>query len=199
MPISDEVRATLPPEALEYIKALEADAVTPAATGPSDADVEAAEFEKAMSGLPEPVRKAMIATQRENVVQKAQLRALTDERETERFEDMAKGLVHLPGVDQPADGKPSEFAATMRKSAESNPAAFDGVFKVLKAADAAIAESGFFKEIGTGAIGASNAEDSIIAIAKAAVAKDPTLDLSEQIAVAAEANPDLYAQHAREN
>lgn len=187
MPITDEARAALDPEVAEYVKSLEAAAVAPAPV-----DDSAEEFEKAMAGLPPAVRKAMVAQQRETVVTKAQLKALTDEREDAKFEAMAKALVHLPGV---GDG----FASVMRKAAESNPAAFEEVFKVLKSADTAVEQSGFYKEIGTGHTGAAPGEDEIIAIAKAAVAKDPSLDLSEEIAKAADANPDLYAQHRKEN
>jgi len=188
--LTDEERAALPETAQEYIKSLE----TAAAAAAPAADLDADAFEKSLASLPEPVRKSIRDTQKRAADAEAMAKALHDERETSRFEDLAKQLARLPGVD--ANG---EFATTMRKSAESNAAAFDGIFKVLKAADAAIAEAATWgAEIGSSVIGANSAAGSLQAIAKDMQAKDPELSEAEAMTKAAEANPELYAQHRKE-
>lgn len=199
MNLTDEQRAAMSPEAQTYVKSLE-DAATAAATAAANAvsksaeDLSAEEFEKSLASLPEPVRKSIAETQRRAADAEKIAKSLYDERETNRFEAMAKELVHLPGVDTVT----GTFATTMRKAAESNPAAFDEVFKVLKAADGAIALSDTYGEIGTAVIGSGTAASSIEAIAKGLQDKDPDLSYPEAMVKAAESHPELYAQHRKE-
>jgi hypothetical protein len=197
MPITDEVRATLAPEVQEYMKSLEDSAATATITKSiaAAADLSAAEFEKSLSSLPEPVQKSIMENQRRTIAAETMAKSLVDAAEDSKYEAMAKSLSHLPNV--PATG----FGSVLRKAAESNPTAFDEVLKVLKASDAAIETSGLFKEIGTGAPGAANAEDSILAIAKSLVAADTTgeLSLADAVSKAALDNPDLYSAHRKEN
>jgi hypothetical protein len=202
MPLTDEQRAALAPEAAAYIKSLEnaatATSVTKSAAAASDHDQEA--FEKAIAGLPEASREMFRKQQRETADAKAMAKGLYDAAQDTHFENMAKSLVHLPGVD--TEGA-NNFAKSLRKSAESNPAAFEDVFRVLKAADSAIEQSGFYKEIGTGAAGAGSGSDALMAIAKSKFEKakgtDKEITLAEAVTEAAVENPDLYATHTKEN
>lgn len=192
MGLAPEVRSALPDDVAEYIKSLEDD-VTKAKAVRKSAKDEAKEFEKALEGMAPSVQEQFRKQQRSLAEAEAVSKALFDERETARFEEMAKSLVHLPGV------TPAGFGSTLRKAADTTDAAtFDGIFSVLKAADAAIKESGLFKEIGTGHHGTSDAQASLEAIAKELQTKDNGLTYSEAIVKAAELNPDLYAQHRQE-
>lgn len=195
-PLTDEQRSALDPTVASYLKSLEdAEAERVAkAIDESDSDADAALFEKSLAGLAEPVRKSIMAQQARNAENERMLKSLHNDSENAKFEAMAKSIAHLPGVD--TDGA---FASVMRKAATSNPTAFDGIFKVLKSADAAIVESGFFGEIGS-ALGGTpdSAVGSIEAIAKSLVKEDPTLSLADAFSKAAEENPELYAQHRKE-
>lgn len=199
MPISDEARAALPADVQEYLKSVEATAAEATAeviksAAQSAEDVDAAEFEKSLAGLPEPVRKSIIEQQRKTAEALGFAKAVHDEREDAKFEAMAKSLDCLPGVGE-------GYGATLRKAAESNPTAFDDMFKSMTAANAAIRESGLFKSIGTGATGTPDAAGSLEAMAKAAVAADTSGELTYAAAVAqvAQDNPELYAAHRKEN
>ena len=145
------------------------------------------EFEKALEGMA-PIVKDRFRDQQ------AQLSALNDERESTHFQDMAKALVHLPKVTV------SEFGPVLRKAASTvDEDTFDAIFDVLKAADSAIAQSGLYREIGTGHGGSTdNALGTIEAVAKSLRTVDPSLTEADSIVKAAEMNPDLYAQHRQE-
>lgn len=192
--LDDAARAALPEGVRDYIKSLEDGAVEALVTKSADDD-DAEAFEKSLAGLPEPIRKSIRQTQRDaaEAIQKSQ--RLEDAAENSRFEEMAKELVHLPLVDT-AEGK---FAQTMRKSAASNPAAFDEIFKVLKAADAAVAQGNLIgKEIGSSAIGEGTAAASLEGYAKSYQAEDADLSYPEAMVKAAEEHPELYNQHRKE-
>lgn len=170
---------------------------------PTDTDtldeLDGAAFEKAISGLPDEVRKGLIANQRRAIQAETLAKSLLDEREDQRFEDMAKELLHLPGVDSASDEQ--TFAKSLRAVSEGvEPETFDGLFKVLKAADAALATSPLFKEFGaSGGSAAGSAGSSIEAIAKELRAADPELSEAESIAKAATENPELYVTHRHES
>lgn len=196
--LDDTIRAALPDEVQTYIKSLEDDAAavtTSTAITKSAEDLDAEEFEKSLAGLPEGVRKSISTMQRETAAAKAMAKSLHDAAEDTRFEDMAKQLTNLPGVDD----KGGEFASVMRKAAESNPAAFDGIFKVLKAADSAIEQSNAWgAEIGSSAIGEGSAAASLEGYAKSYQAEDKDLSYPEAMVKAAELHPELYNQHRKE-
>ena len=145
------------------------------------------EFEKALDGMA-PIVKERFRDQQ------SQLNALHDEREVNYFEDLAKSLVHLPKVTV------SEFGPVLRKAAgATDEETFDAIFAVLKSADSAIAQSGLYREIGTGHGGTpDSALGTIEALAKSLRSNDPDLTEAEAVVKAAEMNPDLYAQHRME-
>lgn len=190
--LTEEQRAALPADVAGYVKSLEDDAAANAAAAitKSVEDTDAAAFEKSVASLPEPVRKAVIQQQKDLAEQRAITKSLFDASENTRFEAMAKELYHLPGV-----GPDGAFAQVMRKAADSNPAAFESIFTVLKGADAAMKESGFFKEIGTAAVGEGSGEDKITAMAKQRVAADTTgaLTFAKAVTDVAMEHPELYA------
>lgn len=165
------------------------------------AETDAAAFEKAIANLPEEVRKGLLANQRRAIEAESLAKALLDERETTRFEAIAKELIHLPGVDSNSDEQ--SFAKTLRSvAAGTTPDQFDGLLKVLRAADGTIAKSAAFGEIGSDSPGSApgSAGGSIEAIAKALVEADTTGELTHAAAVAKAAmdNPELYTQHRTE-
>ena len=161
--------------------------------------VDAESFEKAISGLPEEMQKALMDGQRRAVQAESLAKALLDEREDNRFEKMAKELVNLPGVD--SESNEQSFAKSLREAAESTtPETFEKLFKVLKSADAALGQSGMFKEYGvSGGSTPGTAGATIEAIAKELRAADPELTEADSIAKAATENPDLYTTHRVES
>lgn len=163
----------------------------------TDAETDQAAFEKAVSGLPLEVRKGLIATQRRAAEAESLAKTLLDDREDQRFEAIAKELLHLPGVD--AFSEEQSFAKALRTVNDAvEPETFSGLLSVLKAADSALAQSGLFKEVGTsggGAGGASSAGASIEGFAKALRDADPELTVPDSVAQAAMEHPELYSQH----
>ena len=145
------------------------------------------EFSKELDGMA-PMVKAQFLKQQE------QIASLNEEREEMRFEEMAKSLLHLPRVTV------SEFGPVLRKAAyNTDEETFGALFEVLKSADNAIAQSGLYREIGTGMGGSPDSPAGTIeAIAKSLVSEDSSLTYAEAVVKAAEANPDLYAQHRQE-
>jgi hypothetical protein len=166
-----------------------ADPVTPP---PTDADIQRQVFEKALNELPEPLRKAWADQQRQIAEAQAVAKALTDERETNRFTAMAKSLAHVPTKGYSVE----TLVPVLRKASESSPAEFEVLFDILKAADAALGETGAFGEIGTETSGSvGSAADTLDGLAKAFMKDDANLSYPEALSKAAEQNPDLYNQH----
>jgi hypothetical protein len=193
MGLTDEVRAALPDDVRKYIGDLESDLTVAKAAAAAPVDDEA-EFLKSLEGMAPTVKDAFLKSQRRVAEAEAVAKSLVDEREAGEFEAMAKSLVHLPKV------TPSEFGPVLRKAAAStDETTFGSILDVLKAADKAIAQSGLFREIGTGHGGTTDsALGSIEAVAKSLEEADPALTHAEAIVKAAEQHPDLYAQHRQE-
>lgn len=149
-------------------------------------------FEKSIAELPEAVRKALVAQQRQAVEDREMAKALFDEREDSKFEAVAKSLGHLP--------EPSEtFAKDLRALAEADPEAYARVEKTLRAAEAAIATSSLFKEVGdSGVASETSAVGQLNAIAKTMREGDAALTEADAFSKAVEANPHLYTQHLAE-
>jgi hypothetical protein len=156
------------------------------------AELERQAFEKALGQLPEPVRKHLLEEQRKAAEAQAMAKALFDERENRKYEEMAKALQHLPGITG------EKFGPVLRKAAEADPGSFTPLYEALKAADSALKASGAFSEIGTGTttegVGGSP-EASLDGVAKGLMAADASLSYPEAIAKAVSENPDLYNQH----
>ena len=166
------------------------------APGATQADLERAAFEKAVTTLPPEARDFFLKQQRETAEATRIAKGLFDERESMRFEAMAKELVNLPGAPV------AEVATLLRKASEGmdDDDKFAKLFQILKAADTAIHDSGLWKEIGTGAASGAGtgADDALEAFAKGLRAADPTLSEADSIVKAAEENPELYAQYRAE-
>ena len=192
MGMTQEVRDALPDDVAEYVKSLE-DAVA-TKTMEKSAKADAKEFEKSLEGMAPIVKERFRQDQRRIAEAESMAKSLFAERETGRFEAMAKELLHLPSVTS------AEFGPVLQKGAAStDEATFDEIFSVLKAADGAIKVSGLFKEIGTGHGGSGDsALGSIEAFAKELQAKDESLTYADAVVKAAEQHPDLYATHRME-
>lgn len=195
-------KADLAPEVAAYVESLEAErdqAVAKAAAldTPSD-DPEADALQKALDGLPEPLRKAWEKQRSDLAEATAVAKAERDRRvDAEYVEKARKDYGDL------AIGKPEEFGAVLRKVAEFDATVFVEVDRVLKAAAAQVAEGNLFKSIGAPAsiVESGSARERLESLAKAAVSADTTgnLTFAMALAKAAEENPDLYEAHRRES
>lgn len=186
--LSEEVLAALPEDVQAYVKSLEDNQAAPVPA----IDDEAEAYEKAMASLPAAVRERMAADQRKQAETENLAKSLYEERESKRFEDMAKELSHLPKVGE-------GFAKSLRAAHDASPDAFTPVFEVLKAADTAIEKSALFTEIGSGiAATPGSAQEAVEAIAKSLQEKDPELSDADALVKAVESNRHLYSQHRQE-
>lgn len=185
-------KASLSPEARAYVESLESQ-VAKAATPAADDD-ETTALAKAMDGLPEPLRKHFES-------QAEELRKARETAETERntrldaeYMEKARGFKNLTA-------KPEDLGPLLRKVAEFDADVFVEVDRLLKAADAQVAEAALFQAAGAPAavITDGSAHASLDAIAKAAVAAGTAPDYPTALAKAAEENPDLYEAHRRES
>ena len=86
----------------------------------------------------------------------------------------------------------------MKALGESHPDEFSEIFRVLKAADAAIEKSELFKEVGKAGSGESSAEAAVYAKARGLVAKDGDLTFEEAVSKVLEEDPELYEKYEDE-
>lgn len=97
--------------------------------------------------------------------------------------------------------EPEEFGEVLKSLAEADPENAAKVYVVLKAANAAVSESGAFIAAGdtpTTPV-STDAYGEIETIAKARVVADPTKPLAAAIAEVASERPDLYSRHLAES
>ena len=102
----------------------------------------------------------------------------------------AEELPHLTIV-------PLKFGPVLKALGESHPKEFEEIFRVLKAAEAAL-EKEFFREIGKSGSSESNAEAAVYAKAKALVAKDGELTFEQAVTKVLEDDPELYERYEEE-
>jgi hypothetical protein len=134
----------------------------------------------------------------ENVVTKAEAKEakqiakeLKEEKILKEYVEKAEELPHLPI-------EVLKFAPIMKALGEERPAEFSEIFRVLKAADAAIEKSEFFKEIGKAGSGESDAETQVYAKARALVAKDGELTFDDAVCKVLEDDKELYTKYEDE-
>lgn len=154
-------------------------------------ELDAEAFAKAVESLPDAFRKGIMGLQRRAANAESLAKSLLNERETDRFEGIAKELTHLPGQDE-------SFAKALRDVHDADPDAFDVLLKTLRSADAMAKESGLFEEFGASGQGAADAEGGLMAFAKELMTKNPDMTEPEAVEKAASMHPDLYATHRRE-
>lgn len=94
--------------------------------------------------------------------------------------------------------EPLKFGPVLKALGEGHPGEFEEIFRVLKAADAAIKKSELFKEIGKAGSSESDAEAAVYAKAKGLVAKDADLNFDEAVAKVLDGDPDLYERYEDE-
>ena len=161
--------------------------------------------EDVFKSLPEPVRKALKEAQDVAVAAVEELKKERGIRaDVEAVAKAKSDFAHIPGLD------PVTFGPLLRKAAEAAPEEFAEIVKALSAADAALAESVLFKEVGssvtptTGSGISKNAGtgtsvySQVQAIAKGLVADGTVKTEAEGIAKAFTDNTDLYAQYTSE-
>ena len=134
----------------------------------------------------------------ENVVTKAEAKEakqiakeLKEEKILKEYVEKAEGLPNLAI-------EPIKFGPVLKALGEGHPAEFSEIFRVLKAADAAIEKSELFKEIGKAGSGESDAEAQVYAKARGMVAKDGELTFDEAVCKVLDDNPELYEKYEDE-
>ena len=134
----------------------------------------------------------------ENVVTKAEAKEakqiakeLKDEKILKEYVVKAEDLPHLAI-------EPLKFGPVLKALGESHPDEFSEIFRVLKAADAAIEKSELFKEVGKAGSGESSAEAAVYAKARGLVAKDGDLTFEEAVSKVLEEDPELYEKYEDE-
>ncbi|MCK9566828.1 MAG: hypothetical protein M0Q43_12365, partial [Methanothrix sp.] len=134
----------------------------------------------------------------ENVVTKAEAREakqiakeLKEEKILKEYIEKAEDLPHLAI-------EPIKFGPVLKALGEEHPAEFSEIFRVLKAADAAIEKSELFKEIGKAGSGESDAEAQVYAKARAMVAKDGALTFDDAVCKVLEDDKELYTRYEDE-
>jgi len=116
---------------------------------------------------------------------------LKEEKILKEYVEKAEELPHLAI-------EPLKFGPVLKALGESHPGEFEEIFRVLKAADAAIKKSELFKEIGKSGSGESSAEAAVYAKARGLVAKDADLTFDEAVAKVLDMEPDLYERYENE-
>lgn len=116
---------------------------------------------------------------------------LKEEKILKEYVEKAEDLPHLPI-------EVLKFAPIMKALGEGHPDEFSEIFRVLKAADAAIEKSELFKEIGKAGSGESDAEAQVYAKARGMVAKDGELTFDEAVCKVLDENPELYEKYEDE-
>ena len=116
---------------------------------------------------------------------------LKDEKILKEYVEKAEDLPHLPI-------EVLKFAPIMKALGEEHPVEFAEVWRVLKAADAAIEKSELFKEIGKAGSSESDAEAVVYAKARSMVAKDGDLTLEGAVCKVLDENPELYEKYEDE-
>ena len=134
----------------------------------------------------------------ENVVTKAEAKEakqiakeLKEEKILKEYVEKAEDLLHLAI-------EPLKFGPVLKALGESHPDEFSEIFRVLKAADAAIEKSELFKEVGKAGSGESSAEAAVYAKARGLVAKDGDLTFEEAVSKVLDENPELYERYEDE-
>jgi hypothetical protein len=118
-------------------------------------------------------------------------KSLQDEKVLKEYVEKAGDLSHLPV-------EPLKFGPVLKALGEGHPAEFEEILRVLKAADAALAKSELFKEMGKTGSGETSAEAAVYAKARAIVAKDADLTFDEAVAKVLEDDPELYERYEDE-
>ena len=116
---------------------------------------------------------------------------LKDEKILKEYVEKAEDLPHMAI-------EPLKFGPVLKALGESHPDEFSEIFRVLKAADAAIEKSELFKEIGKAGSGESDAEAQVYAKARAMVAKDGALTFDDAVCKVLEEDKELYTKYEDE-
>ena len=118
-------------------------------------------------------------------------KSLQDEKVLKEYVEKAGDLSHLPV-------EPLKFGPVLKALGEGHPTEFEEILRVLKAADAALAKSELFKEIGKAGSGETSAEAAVYAKARGLVAKDADMTFDEAVAKVLEDDPELYERYEDE-
>jgi Asp-tRNA(Asn)/Glu-tRNA(Gln) amidotransferase B subunit len=173
--------------------------VVPGQAGEEDEDQPTGELtkeklEKLDPGLRDLIQKSMdesrIAKERAEAAENV-AKELKEEKVLKEYVARAGELQHLPI-------QPLKFGPVLKTLGEDHPAEFEEIYRVLKAADAALAKSELFKEIGKAGSSETSAEASVYAKARSLVAKDGSLTLEGAVNKVLEDDPELYEKYEDE-
>lgn len=185
--MADEIsKDDLPQEVVDYIEALEdlVDELTPDADDKSDDEIvdEVAELALAKA---DPAIRELVAKAEERV---AEAEAIAKAERAERLRrDRIEKAGQLPMISTNRD-RLGELIGKVEENLDLEDAA--EVWDLLSKANAALAESNLFNEIGSHSTVAPSLEAAAESIRK----EDPTLTKEQAVAVALDRNPHLYEE-----
>lgn len=171
-------------------RATKAEAALKALAGGTEPDTEAEELAKALSTLPEPVRKMIEANNAKVTEAETVAKQERDARLSREYLEKAKGL---PGLVTKAE----EFGTVLREVDEKlSKEASAELGRILKAASHAIENSEAFKELGGAGADATATGDAALKakgeeIHKAAQTAGAPISMAEAIKRAGDLNPEL--------
>jgi hypothetical protein len=150
-----------------------------------------------LTGVPEEVKPLLTALWKENEdmakranVLEAMIQKQEDDKLTDKYVQVAKQFKNF-------SLNPAELGAVLKDIAKKTPESVAKIEEVLKSADAAISNSGLFKEIGSAAGNSPKAMDKIEQKA-VEIMKTEKITKAEAITKALESNPELYNEYLKE-
>ncbi len=151
-------------------------------------------LEKLDPGLRDLIQKSMdearIAKERAAAAE-AVAKDLREEKILKEYVAKAEDLPHLTV-------EPLKFGPVLKALGESHPKELEEIFRVLKAADAALEKSELFREIGKAGSSETSAEAAVYAKARSMVAKDGELTFEEAVSKVLDEDPELYEKYEEE-
>ncbi len=150
-----------------------------------------AEMDPATQAIVKQLLDENVATKAEAKEAKQIAKELKDQQVLKEYVIKAEELQNLPV-------QPMKFGPIMKALGESHPKEFDEIFRLLKAADAALEKSQLFQELGKPGSGETNAEGQIYAKARAMVAKDGSLTFEAAVEKVMDDEPELYEKAEQE-
>lgn len=161
---------------------------------PAAADLTKEQLEKMDPDLRAFIQKSMdearIAKERAEAAENV-AKELREEKILKEYVAKAEGLPHLPI-------EPLKFGIVLKALGEDHPAEFGEIYRVLKAANAALEKSELFREIGKSGSSETSAEAQVYAKARSLVAKDGELTFEEAVSKVLEEDPELYSRYEDE-
>lgn len=182
-------RDSLPAEAQAYIKSLEDKLTAPVAPGHEPTAEEI--FAKSLESAPEPIRKALVETQRRAVEAEALAKSMAEERDRQNLVAKAAEM-NIPGY------SPEDLGETMRKAMGGDADSVAKLVEALGKSGEVIKSSAAFTEIGSSAPAPDSPAGQLEQVAKSLMSEDNSLDFATAMTKAVAADPSAYVNYRRE-